>query len=843
MTKKIIISKDVLENLYINKKLSTHKIAKQFNCDPGVIQRRLREYKIELRQPKKKIIIPRRKLYNLYANKQLSTQKISKILGTSSCFIYYKLKELGITTRKKRKLKISKEKLKKLYVDNRLSCSKIAKKLKFDKITVFNKLKKLRIKTRNLSQAMTIYPKRKFSGNNKLKAYMIGFRLGDLNVKTNIGETIFIKSNTTKKEQIDLIKQVYGKYGHFKVNQGKNDYCIWCNLDKSFSFLLPKEDKIEEWILNYDNYFFSFLAGYSDAEGNFGVYDKRARFRLGSYDKNILKQITDKLNLLGIKANLNLEGKAIIGKHNQDFYRISINEKGSLMNLINFIKPYINHKKRRTDMILAEKNILERNKKYGFRDSIMINKNKFYITTTIPYANAPPHIGFALEIIQADILARWNKLKDKDVFFLTGTDEHGVKNYKMAKEAGLTPQSFVNKNSAYFRELTSALNISNNYFIRTTDKKIHWPGVIHLWNILYKRGDIYKKFYKGYYCYGCERFITEKDLVGEKCPNHPNLEPELIEEENYFFRLSKYSNKIKELIKKNKLKITPEKWKNDFLSLIQEGLTDVSFSRDKEHLPWGIPVPGDEEQVLYVWPDALTNYITGIGYPNKKFKKYWPADVHVVGKDMLRFHAGIWPGMLLSAGLELPKEIIVHGFLTVNGQKMSKSLGNVVNPLELRKKYEPDSIRYYLCRAFPFGQDGDFSEKALISRHNNELADKLGNLVSRVTALAEKFGIQKTENKLIKKLKLKEIEAKFESFELDKALELIFAFVDNCNQYVQKNKLWESKDKKKLCELVESIKVIARLLSPFIPEACEKIARIFSGKKIKKAPVLFKKVK
>ena len=469
-------------------------------------------------------------------------------------------------------------------------------------------------------------------------------------------------------------------------------------------------------------------------------------------------------------------------------------------------------------------------------------KKRFYITTTIPYANAPPHIGFALEIVIADILARWHRLLGENVFFLTGTDEHGVKNYKMAKEVGLTPKQFVDKNSSYFRELTKALNISNNYFIRTTDEKVHWPGVIHLWNILYKKGDIYKKFYKGYYCYGCERFITEKDLADGKCSNHPNLEPELIEEENYFFKLSKYSNKIKELIKKNKLKITPEKWKNNFLSLIKDGLTDVSFSRDKKHLPWGIPVPGDKNQVLYVWPDALTNYLTGIGYPDNKYKKYWPTDVHLVGKDMLRFHTGIWPGMLLSAGIELPKEVIVHGFLTVNGQKISKSLGNVVNPLELRKKYSADSIRYYLIRTIPFGEDGDFSEKALIERHNNELANKLGNLVARVAGLIEKYGVQKTENKLVKKLKLKEIEKHFENYELDKALNEIFAFIDVCNEYVQSSRPWESGDKKVLYELKESILKISELLYPFIPETSEKITKQFSAKNIKKGEILFRKI-
>lgn len=471
-----------------------------------------------------------------------------------------------------------------------------------------------------------------------------------------------------------------------------------------------------------------------------------------------------------------------------------------------------------------------------------MTKKKFYVTTTIPYANAPPHIGFALEIVQADVLARWNKIKGNDVFFLTGTDEHGTKNYQTAKKQRLSPKEFVDKNSKYFKQLTKALNITNNYFIKTTDKKVHWPGVIKLWKILSEKGDIYKKKYTGTYCSGCERFITEKELIDGRCPNHPNLEIEQISEENYFFKLSKYSNKIVQLIKTNKLKISPEKWKNDFLSLIKDGLTDVSFSRDKIHLPWGIPVPGDENQVMYVWPDALTNYLTGIGFPDKKYKKYWPANLHVVGKDMLRFHTGIWPGMLLSAGLELPKEVIVHGFLTVDGKKMSKSLGNVVSPLELVKKYTSDSIRYYLMRTIPFGEDGDFSEQALIDRHNNELANKLGNLVSRVEGLIERNGIEKTENKLIKKLKEKQIEKHIDNFEFDKALNELFGFIDICNEYVQEKKPWETKDKKVLFELKESILKIAELLWPFIPESAEKIKKQFSEKKIKKGEVLFKKI-
>lgn len=467
---------------------------------------------------------------------------------------------------------------------------------------------------------------------------------------------------------------------------------------------------------------------------------------------------------------------------------------------------------------------------------------KFYITTTIPYANAPPHIGHALEFVQADVLARWNRIKGKDTFFLTGTDEHGTKNYQTAKKEGLPAKKFVDKNSNFFKELLKILNISNDYFIRTTNKKVHWPGVLEIWKKLFEKGDIYKKKYTGTYCSGCERFVTEKDLVDGKCPDHPTKQIEKISEENYFFKLSKYSNEIKKRINSGKLVIYPEKSKKDFLSLVKDGLQDVSFSRNRKYLPWGIPIPEDHNQVMYVWCDALTNYLTGIGFPNSKYKKYWPADIHLVGKDMLRFHAGIWPGMLLSAGIPFPRKIIVHGFFTMNGKKMSKSTGNTIDPMKITKKYGADAVRYFFCRNFVFGQDGDFSEQALIDRYNNELADKLGNLVSRVANLIERNKTKKTENKLIKKLNGKNIEKLIEKYEFDKALNKIFAFIDICNEYVQEKKPWETKDAKVLYELKESILKIAELLLPFIPESAEKIQKQFSSKNIKKGEILFKKI-
>jgi methionyl-tRNA synthetase len=479
---------------------------------------------------------------------------------------------------------------------------------------------------------------------------------------------------------------------------------------------------------------------------------------------------------------------------------------------------------------------------------------KYYITTTIPYANAAPHIGHALEFVITDVLARWNRLKGKDVFFLTGTDEHGSKNFQTAKKAGLSPQEFVDKNAKLFEEILVKLQVSNTNFIRTTDQKKHWPGVFDMWKKLQKNGDLYEKEYIGYYCQGCERFVTEKDLVEGKCPDHPKLEIQKISEKNYFFSLSKYSDEITNKIKSDVLEIYPKKWKNDFLGLIKEGLEDVSFSRDKEHLPWGIPVPGDENQVMYVWCDALTNYLTGIGYPEKDYKKYWPADVHVVGKDMLRFHTGIWPGMLLSAGIPLPKKVIVHGFLTVNGQKMSKSTGNVIDPAEMIEKYGSDALRYFFLRNFVFGEDGDVNESAIVRRYNDELANKLGNLISRVSTLSEKYGIEKTKNSLEERLDIEKIFGYLDNYEFDKTLTEIFAFVDACNEYIQNQKPWETKDKKVLYELLDSIKKIVILLSPFLPETCEKIANHFDFKislkeleksfkvtPIKKSPVLFEK--
>ena len=469
---------------------------------------------------------------------------------------------------------------------------------------------------------------------------------------------------------------------------------------------------------------------------------------------------------------------------------------------------------------------------------------KFYVTTAIDYVNADPHIGHAYQKIIADALARWHKLKAKKVFFLTGTDEHGQKIANSAEEAGKTPKEFVDKISKKFEEAWKILNIDYDRFIRTTDKD-HEKLVRDFVKKIKK--DIYKGKYEGLYCIGCERFYTEKDLVNGECHFHPGKKLEILKEETYYFKLSKYQDKLLKLYDKKDF-VLPRERKREIINRVKEGLQDLSITRT--NFRWGVAFPLDKKHVVYVWFDALLNYLTGAG----KSQEFWPADIHILGKDNGWFHAVIWPAMLLAAGYKLPRTIFIHGFLTFNAQKISKSLGNSISPNFLVEKYGVDSIRYFICRNFVFGEDGDFSEKVLVERHNNELANKLGNLVSRVTGLAEKVGIEKTQNKLLKKLKLNEIEKHIENYGFDKALNEIFAFIDVCNEYVQNKKPWETKDKKLLYELIDSIKVIAILLWPFIPGTSEKIAKNLGFeikfenikkpirvKPIKKSGILFEK--
>ncbi len=476
-------------------------------------------------------------------------------------------------------------------------------------------------------------------------------------------------------------------------------------------------------------------------------------------------------------------------------------------------------------------------------------KNKFYVTTPIYYPNDIPHVGHAYTTIAADVLARWYKIKGYDVFFLTGTDEHGKKIENTARKHNKSPKEFVDSLIPKFKDAWKKLNLDYDKFIRTTDKD-HEKTVQEILQKVYDKGDIYKGQYEGYYCTGCEAYYTEKDLDNGCCPIH-KTKIEKLKEESYFFRLSKYQKQLLEFYKKNPDFISPSIRKQEVINRVKEGLKDLSISRTS--FDWGIPLPFNKKHIAFVWFDALFNYYSATRKKGKE--KFWPADVHLIGKDIIWFHTVYWPAFLLSAGIQLPRKVFAHGWWTFDKEKISKSRGKIINISELIGIAGADSARYFLLRHIPFGEDGDFSEKVLVERHNNELANKLGNLVSRVSALAEKCGAEKSENKLLKKLKLNEIETYIKNYGFDKALNEIFAFIDSCNEHIQKEKIWETKNKKQLYELLDSIKAIAILLWPFIPETSEKIAKNLGFeikwdnikkplgvKKIRKSEILFNKI-
>ncbi len=470
---------------------------------------------------------------------------------------------------------------------------------------------------------------------------------------------------------------------------------------------------------------------------------------------------------------------------------------------------------------------------------------KFYITTAIAYVNGAPHIGHALEFIQADVLARYYRLLGVPTFFLTGTDEHGIKNYTSAEAAGLKPKDFVDKNAKVFQELDKALNISQDFFIRTTDKEIHYPGVEKFWKALVAAGDIYKGKYEGLYCPGHEAFLNEADLVDGKCPDHEAPLQKVVEE-NYLFRYTKYVPRVIELIESGKLSVIPGFRKNEIINLLKSNPGDVSFSRPKDKLPWGIPVPGDPDQIIYVWSDALVNYLTGVGYGRDEelFKKWWPADLHVIGKDILRFHAGLWPAMLLSAGVELPKVIFVHGFVNTGGRKLSKSTGNTVDPFELVKKYGVDPLRYFLLRESPPTGDSEFTIAKFEARFNADLASGLGNLVSRVATLAEKSGLE-IAAKPAKPLLDSPYRIAIEDYRFNDALSYIWSKISESDKLISEAKPWETlesdpeKTQEVLRNLVLQLREIGELLLPVLPETGEKILAIFAGPKIKSTSPLF----
>jgi len=473
-------------------------------------------------------------------------------------------------------------------------------------------------------------------------------------------------------------------------------------------------------------------------------------------------------------------------------------------------------------------------------------KNKFYITTTLPYVNAEPHIGFAMELIQADAIARYHALMGDEVVFNTGTDEHGIKVYKKSVELKKEPQNYVDEYSEKFKTLAKALNLSVTNFIRTTDTH-HKSSAQEFWRRCLVTGDIYKASYKIKYCTGCELEKTESELVDGKCELHPNLTIEEREEENYFFKFSKYQKPLLELYNNNPTFVLPDFRFNEIKKFVEGGLNDFSISRLKLKMPWGVPVPDDPEQVMYVWFDALVNYISALGWPedSKNFSDFWPG-VQIAGKDNLRQQSAIWQAMLLSAGLPNSKQILIHGFINVDGQKMSKSLGNVTNPFPLVEKYGADVVRYFLLREIPSTEDGDFSEKKLIDRYNGDLANGLGNLVSRVATLVENNTDGKFvfDEKLIEPETMKAYEEMLtkyrvgiENFKLHETVTAVWGLVTCADKYVNDMKPWvlvkEDKEKfnKVMINLIEMIYRITRALAPFMPGTADDISEVFDFKK------------
>ena len=480
---------------------------------------------------------------------------------------------------------------------------------------------------------------------------------------------------------------------------------------------------------------------------------------------------------------------------------------------------------------------------------------KLYITTAIPYVNGAPHIGNALDYLLADIWTRYQKQNDHEVRFQVGTDEHGNKIAAKAAELGLTPKAYTDSTYVNFESLMRKMNTSYTDFVRTTDDH-HVGAVQYIWQVL--QPYIYKKSYEGWYCVGCESFVTDKEAADNNgiCPDH-NQPYQHLSEENYFFKTSAFTDKVREAIQSDEMQIVPEFRKKEFLELMKDGLQDVSISRPKKNLGWGIQVPGDTEQVIYVWIDALANYITVLGYPDVQgWQEYWPADIQVIGKDILRFHAGIWPAMLLGLGLQLPKRLLVHGFVNVSGAKMSKTIGNVVDPNQIIDEYGLDAFRYFFSRHIPTLDDGDFTWEKFENAYNSELANDLGNLIQRLSGMVLRY-----EAGVVGDITsygehdMDTYHDAMEGLEFNKAIDEVWLMVRSLNQYIENVKPWEiaktaDKDadaKAHLSEVlayaVGALLQIGDLSVPFLPSTADSIHRIFQpGSIIVPAGVLFPRI-
>lgn len=475
-------------------------------------------------------------------------------------------------------------------------------------------------------------------------------------------------------------------------------------------------------------------------------------------------------------------------------------------------------------------------------------QQKFYITTAIPYVNAKPHIGHALEFVQADAIARYQRARGKEVKLLSGGDENALKNVQAAQTAGKDVQSFIDENAQSFRDLASALLVQFDIFQKGSDQHHHFPASQELWRRCAANGDIYKKSYEGLYCVGCEAFYTRDELneAGE-CFEHPGKPLEQITEENYFFRLSRYQDNIVRRLESGELRIVPEFRKNELLSFVKTGLQDISISRSNERAKnWGVPVPGDPTQRMYVWFDALNIYQSGIGFhwDMSTYERYWPADVHVIGKGISRFHAVYWPAFLESAGLQIPKSIFIHGYFTVNGQKMSKTLGNVIDPFSLIEQYGADPLRYYFLREIPAYSDGDFSLDRFREVYNADLANGLGNLVARVAKLMEGQKLSVVSN-LWSEIEPAEYNKAMAEFRFHDALKLIWEKIREQDLYINQKTPWKLTGTERatvLQPVIQAIREISLLLQPFLPTTADKILQQYTAPTMQPGTALFPRI-